>query len=942
MSGFAGMGPAVRIARRDALRHRARSVLIIALIALPVLAFATVDVVIRSATGSPAEQAALILGRADRGAAQAWIQAPAGAARAEQYSATDSTPTFYAPNTEDQVMAAQSAVLRPAGQVLQLLPPGAQLTPWMAADIPAKGPGGHFFRASVELVDLRESAAAGRFRTVAGVAATQPHQVALTTSLADRMDAHVGTTVTLGAPAAAFTVVGLLESLVPSDKPGERSVAVAMPGQIPVLGNIYSPGYLMSGASLNWAAVQALNGKGVGVYSRAAITDPDGFLPSADADSRALVVGAVILGVLMAVLQVVFLAGPAFAVGARRVRRQLGQLGAAGATPRQIRMVVLAGGLVLGGAGSLLGVTAGTALGLATNGFFVDQIGIPYVATHVVVSDLVVIFAIGLISAVLAALFPAISASRANLVSMLSRTPGTVATARWWSVAGVVTAAVGIAVTVGAASVRVSEAQREDGSISRAVLIAGGLLLVAIGLVLATPLILQMIARIGRSLPTTARLAVRDVARHQGRSAPAVAAVMTVTAVAVTVTSLFATMQTSKDFGYHPSRPVGSVMVSIDAPITTVKQIAALASVVGRTWPTAKSVQFTQPVPDKADQTVDPVVPKPNQCPWSMPTGGMVYSDSQASTRLPAGPELAAARTDWRCAGADYSDVTDSSAGIHSEIHYGTTLGVVIGGPDVRRLVTGIDDPAADEVLRQGGTVLLDRRFAGADGTFTLQMSHYDTTAGTGVVDRTITLPSVMGRWSETSATAVVSKSAARRAGLPQVTRGMIVGTGPAAADRDVDTVTMDLAAAGVPAYADVETGSAPLREQPSPWLILSLAAILIALTIAVVTALSVADARDDLSTLAAVGAPGWMRRRFSGWSALVVAAVGCLLGGLLGLVPAYGLTRLIYQTGGFTKPFFEVPWIPVLTVICALPVLAFLVATATTRSKINVMSRAA
>ena len=66
------------------------------------------------------------------------------------------------------------------------------------------------------------------------------------------------------------------------------------------------------------------------------------------------------------------------------------------------------------------------------------------------------------------------------------------------------------------------------------------------------------------------------------------------------------------------------------------------------------------------------------------------------------------------------------------------------------------------------------------------------------VVDRTISLPSAMGRWSQTSATAVVSESAAHRAGLAQVTRGVLVDAGASAVQVDVDAITMDLAAAGV------------------------------------------------------------------------------------------------------------------------------------------------
>ncbi len=58
------------------------------------------------------------------------------------------------------------------------------------------------------------------------------------------------------------------------------------------------------------------------------------------------------LVVVMALLEVVLLAGPAFAVIARRMQRSLALMAATGATPPQARRVVLASGVVLGVAGA--------------------------------------------------------------------------------------------------------------------------------------------------------------------------------------------------------------------------------------------------------------------------------------------------------------------------------------------------------------------------------------------------------------------------------------------------------------------------------------------------------------------------------------------------------------------------------------------------------------
>lgn len=67
----------------------------------------------------------------------------------------------------------------------------------------------------------------------------------------------------------------------------------------------------------------------------------------------------------MVLLEVVLLAGPAFAVGAKRQERVLALLAATGAERRDLRRTVLAGGLVLGVLGALVGVVAGTATAAA-------------------------------------------------------------------------------------------------------------------------------------------------------------------------------------------------------------------------------------------------------------------------------------------------------------------------------------------------------------------------------------------------------------------------------------------------------------------------------------------------------------------------------------------------------------------------------------------------
>ena len=61
-------------------------------------------------------------------------------------------------------------------------------------------------------------------------------------------------------------------------------------------------------------------------------------------------------------LEVVLLAGTAFAVGARRQVRTLGLVAASGGDAKQVRNIVLAQGVVLGALGGIAGVALGIAV----------------------------------------------------------------------------------------------------------------------------------------------------------------------------------------------------------------------------------------------------------------------------------------------------------------------------------------------------------------------------------------------------------------------------------------------------------------------------------------------------------------------------------------------------------------------------------------------------
>lgn len=149
-------------------------------------------------------------------------------------------------------------------------------------------------------------------------------------------------------------------------------------------------------------------------------------------------------------------------------------------------------------------------------------------------------------------------------------------------------------------------------------------------------------------------------------------------------------------------------------------------------------------------------------------------------------------------------------------------------------------------------------------------------------------------------------------------------------------------ATTGVPVRASLETGSpdnvGTRNLQRVLTVILIIIALLIAATVIVVTALGLADSGPDLATLAAVGTPPRIRRLLTGWTALLVTFLGCLLGGAVGLVPAWGMLRLM-QVLGSRDPII-VPWAPLVALLITAPLLAFAIGTLLPRSRLPVIAR--
>ncbi|MCA1657055.1 MAG: ABC transporter permease, partial [Actinobacteria bacterium] len=330
------------------------------MIGLPILALSTADVLARTAQLSPAEKLTHELGAAD--ARILWAQAgtaieqdPRGlnygwSARPDPES-QNGNPTQQSKPSEEEFRKA--------------LPPGSTIVSRRSM---STGIRTHNGVKSADLIAFDYSAPTvrGLVRQVSGRAPRTTSEVALTRRLADATGLRVGDTMSLTRPQERdYLIVGLAEDpyhlkaetafTLPDGKPGATEWYVDTP------------------RGLSWPDVMALNTKGYVATSREVVLHPPprSAVPyfrgqgRSDNGAQGQTIAAVVLAAGMALLEVVLLAGPAFAVGARRRRRELALVAATGGDRRDVRNIVLAGGAVLGFAAAVAGVAAGVGLAAA-------------------------------------------------------------------------------------------------------------------------------------------------------------------------------------------------------------------------------------------------------------------------------------------------------------------------------------------------------------------------------------------------------------------------------------------------------------------------------------------------------------------------------------------------------------------------------------------------
>jgi len=540
MSRLTGWRLAIRIARREALRARSRSLVALLMIALPVLAVTAADIILQTQDVSSAESLDRRLG-----AAVARVVVPA-----------EGRPVLQGadPDRLNLVVGGRRHGAPPSPAGLSAALGGARLVPEREGEVDLRTDHGVGYAEALE-VDLRDPLAAGLVRLTSGSLPTGPGEVVVNQAVLDQGYAVGDRLRLVGNDPPAPVVVGVAESATVRTYP-------AVAGPIGSLGldpgRSGPPSWLVAGRPVPWSTVRALNTLGATVLSREVVEHPPSESQLApgvrdgDQGSGDSTVVVVALVVVMALLEVVLLAGPAFAVGARRLAHSLALMAAAGGTPPQSRRVVLAGGLVLGTVAAVLGVVLGVGAGAALVPVVQTRSGSWFGPFDVPWLHLAGVAAFGLLSAVLAALVPAWIASRQDVVAVLAGRRADRRPSLRSPVVGLLLLGLGIAGSAYATRVP------SNGEVA----VAGSAVLAVVGMIFLVPVVVVLVARLAARLPLPVRYAARDAARHRTRTVPAVAAVAATVAGVVALGIAVTSDEAENEATYQPVLPLGVAAIS--------------------------------------------------------------------------------------------------------------------------------------------------------------------------------------------------------------------------------------------------------------------------------------------------------------------------------------------------------------------------------------------
>lgn len=590
------------------------------------------------------------------------------------------------------------------------------------------------------------------------------------------------------------------------------------------------------------------------------------------------VIGTGVAALILA--EVAFIAGAAFATGTRRRLREIGLMGANGASTKQVRSSVVGEGLVVGLVGGLSGAFLAfllIVLGRPTIQEFVSRRidGFPFSPL-----DVIGPIAVALVACVFAAWVPARTASGVPTLTALQGRMPVGAPKRWIIPVGLSLTALGVLLlAVGLAG--------QSGS-AAAVGVIGAILMIGGTALLAGPLV-AWISKHAERFPITPRIVLRDSGRQRGRAAAAVAATMVILMAPVAAMASIEQNEASQAINGLPmDRPqiyisglhdgeTGETMPLGDEELGRIESLVPGSSVasfdvidVPVMYPTEFEALEDTAAGFGGDQTFDADLGQYYLSPWRMSV---------------ADPEILGFLDDDRLSRALEED------------------GIALIGVEERINTIEIDGDVME---------VAEVPIAVQQRSFPRLMVTEETTSNYEAFDR------------RTSAVVEISET------WLQSLNPFHEPARPLWEANWGESVFLDMSGGG---GADLSSGVILA--------LITLATMLVVLiVVATITALSAAEADSDLRTVVAVGATNSIRRKYLGLQSGIHTLLGCLLAVPLTLL----LMRTVYSSvlggyrqigafGVFDSSQLFIPWTGLALLVLGVPLAIGLITAASVRS---------
>lgn len=563
-----GWRPALRITRRNLWNYKLRSLLVLTLVAIP--AFAGTLIAVTYQSGHVTSE-------------QRW---------ASQFGSADLSVSTPVDSESSSIPYDPKRAQRDLDAVRNLLPSGSIMI--ADEDVPTLTVS-HGERGvddlSIHAVNMSDPVNAGLLSLVSGRWPTGPAEVALSRADLEQLNVRLGQTVDVstqwldieGKPAEPLVSPATVVAEVDAPFTFQPSAIYLQAPHGPIAARTSTSAYwgaqarivLPPGASRDDVA-QYLTDAGFATQTPESwgLYAADGSPTIARLTSTGVAIGALTsAAIFIGFVVVVLLVTVAHAVGARRAQRDLELVAVTGGSPRQLKMMALGEGLIIGICSGLVGFIAALVTFVAARDSLAELIQVrldrPLVVGWFALGACVTSVAVSVCGAWLSAqrvtsVTPTLGGNyRHSVGANRGYVPRIAGAAVIIGVLGTAMTLIGIERLKSLADVDFSGAWFRGINSADQFQFAAFFLLLLLGLVALIPQLLGLIGRHCRSLPLVPRLAIRDAARSGHRTAPVVAAVLAVTTLGVGALIVAAGIDTQRQDEFLAATPNGVVSASL-------------------------------------------------------------------------------------------------------------------------------------------------------------------------------------------------------------------------------------------------------------------------------------------------------------------------------------------------------------------------------------------